>query len=71
MTFDRMWSSIEPIGREASTGGYRRYAWTGADATLREWFAAEAAARAHIHMVIKHLEQADMILEATQAPQVV
>lgn len=45
MTFDRMWSSIEPIGREASTGGYRRYAWTGADATLREWFAAEAAAR--------------------------
>ena len=33
--------------------------------------AAEAAARAHIHMVIKHLEQADMILEVTQAPQVV
>ena len=32
---------------------------------------AEAAARAHIHMVIKHLEQADMILEVTQAPQAV
>ena len=45
MTFDGMWSAIEPIGREASTGGYRRYAWTRADATLREWFAAEAAAR--------------------------
>jgi N-carbamoyl-L-amino-acid hydrolase len=44
-TFDRMWSSIEPIGREASTGGYRRYAWTRVDATLREWFAGEAAAR--------------------------
>jgi len=45
MTFDSMWSAIEPIGRDASTGGYRRYAWTRADATLRDWFAAEAAAR--------------------------
>ena len=44
-TFDGMWSAIAPIGREASTGGYRRYAWTRADATLREWFAAEASAR--------------------------
>jgi beta-ureidopropionase / N-carbamoyl-L-amino-acid hydrolase len=44
-TFDGMWSAIEPIGREASTGGYRRYAWSAADATLREWFAAAAAAR--------------------------
>src|SRR5665647_3902975 len=40
-----MWSAIEPIGREASTGGYRRFAWTPADATLREWFAGEASAR--------------------------
>ena len=45
MTFDGMWSAIEPIGREASTGGYRRYAWTRADAMLREWFAGEAAER--------------------------
>ena len=45
MTFDGMWSAIEPIGREASTGGYRRYAWTRADAMLREWFAGEASAR--------------------------
>jgi len=44
-TFDGMWSAIEPIGREASTGGYRRYAWTRVDATLREWFGGEAAAR--------------------------
>jgi N-carbamoyl-L-amino-acid hydrolase len=43
--FDGMWSAIEPIGREAATGGYRRYAWTRVDATLREWFAGEAAAR--------------------------
>ncbi|HEY8820816.1 MAG TPA: allantoate amidohydrolase [Dermatophilaceae bacterium] len=45
VTFDGMWSAIEPIGHEASTGGYRRYAWTRVDATLREWFAGEAAAR--------------------------
>jgi beta-ureidopropionase / N-carbamoyl-L-amino-acid hydrolase len=45
MTFDGMWSAIEPIGREASTGGYRRFAWTRDAATLREWFASEAAAR--------------------------
>src|SRR5450759_3464116 len=45
VTFDRMWSAIEPIGREASTGGYRRFAWTRVDATLREWFADEATAR--------------------------
>jgi len=35
-TFDSMWSAIEPIGRETSTGGYRRHAWTRDDATLRE-----------------------------------
>src|SRR4029079_672643 len=45
MTFDGMWSAIEPVGRHAETGGYRRYAWTRDDATLREWFAGEAAAR--------------------------
>ena len=45
LTFDRMWSAIEPMGRDASTGGYRRYAWTRVDAILREWFAGEASAR--------------------------
>jgi len=45
MTFDRLWDDLAPVGREGSTGGYRRYAWTQADATLREWFAGEAAAR--------------------------
>jgi beta-ureidopropionase / N-carbamoyl-L-amino-acid hydrolase len=44
-TFDGMWSAIEPIGHEATTGGYRRYAWTRVDASLREWFAGEVAAR--------------------------
>ena len=45
-SFDRMWDELLPVGRSASSGGYRRFAWTGADAQLREWFAAEAARRA-------------------------
>jgi len=40
-----MWADLLPVGRHAGTGGYRRFAWTREDATLREWFAAEAAAR--------------------------
>lgn len=44
--FDRMWDDLAPIGRHAGTGGYRRFAWTPQDATLREWFAAEAQRRA-------------------------
>src|SRR3954466_1622053 len=44
-TFESMWSALEPGGRDRGTGGYRRYAWTAEDATLREWFAGEAAAR--------------------------
>jgi len=40
-----MWAELEPIGRHAQTGGYRRFAWTAEDLTLREWFAAQADAR--------------------------
>jgi N-carbamoyl-L-amino-acid hydrolase len=43
--FDAMWDRLEPIGREPSTGGYRRYAWTREDHELRQWFAGECAAR--------------------------
>jgi beta-ureidopropionase / N-carbamoyl-L-amino-acid hydrolase len=45
VTFDQLWDELAPVGRSGSTGGYRRYAWTAADATLREWFAGQAAAR--------------------------
>ena len=44
-SFGRMWADLEPIGRDAASGGYRRFAWTTADATLREWFRGEAAGR--------------------------
>ncbi len=45
MTFHEMWADLAPIGRHADSGGYRRYAWTGADADCRAWFRAQAEAR--------------------------
>lgn len=44
-TFHAMWRSLRPIGRSAASGGYRRYAWTGADADCRLWFRMQAEAR--------------------------
>jgi beta-ureidopropionase / N-carbamoyl-L-amino-acid hydrolase len=43
--FEAMWSSLLPVGRDAETGGYRRYAWTTADAAMRTWFREQAVAR--------------------------
>ncbi|HJV12253.1 MAG TPA: allantoate amidohydrolase [Propionibacteriaceae bacterium] len=43
--FEKMWSTIADIGRDPVTGGYRRFAWTAADLSLREWFAGECASR--------------------------
>ncbi len=44
MTFESRWAELEPIGRHAATGGYRRFAWTREDAVLREWFTGQASA---------------------------
>jgi beta-ureidopropionase / N-carbamoyl-L-amino-acid hydrolase len=43
-SFDAMWAELAEIGRVPS-GGYRRFAWTPEDHTLREWFAGECARR--------------------------
>jgi len=43
--FEAMWDALAPVGRDATTGGYRRFAWNDADMLCREWFAGEAAAR--------------------------
>ncbi len=43
--FRRMWRDLEGIGLDPDTGGYRRFAWSRTDHDLREWFAAECAAR--------------------------
>ena len=44
-TFAALWRSLAPIGRDADSGGYLRYAWSDADLACREWFAEEAADR--------------------------
>jgi N-carbamoyl-L-amino-acid hydrolase len=45
VTFDGLWAELADVGRDRSSGGYRRFAWTPADLACREWFVAAAAAR--------------------------
>jgi beta-ureidopropionase / N-carbamoyl-L-amino-acid hydrolase len=45
LAFERLWSAIADIGRDPTTGGYRRFAWTEADLSMREWFGGECATR--------------------------
>jgi N-carbamoyl-L-amino-acid hydrolase len=40
-----MWAELLPVGRRSATGGYRRFAWTGADAECRAWFREQAEKR--------------------------
>lgn len=44
-SFHEMWKELRPLGRDSSSGGYRRFAWTGADTDCRAWFRAQAEAR--------------------------
>lgn len=44
-SFDSLWAELEPIGRWAATGGYRRYVLDPAELECREWFVATAEAR--------------------------
>ncbi len=43
--FHAMWRDLAAIGRDPGSRGYRRYAWTAADADCRDWFRAQAEAR--------------------------
>ncbi|MER5636977.1 allantoate amidohydrolase [Kitasatospora sp. NPDC002227] len=40
-----MWAELLPVGRSASSGGYRRFAWNSADAEARAWFREQALKR--------------------------
>jgi N-carbamoyl-L-amino-acid hydrolase len=40
-----MWAELAPIGRDPTSGGYLRFAWTPAERTARAWFRTEAARR--------------------------
>ena len=44
-TFEQLWSAIADIGRDPTTGGYRRFAWTESDLKMREWFAGACTIR--------------------------
>lgn len=43
--FEEMWAELLPVGRSASSGGYRRFAWNSADAECRAWFEQQARSR--------------------------
>jgi N-carbamoyl-L-amino-acid hydrolase len=45
MSVASLLAEIEDIGRDGASGGYRRFAFTGADAALGEWFASAATDR--------------------------
>ncbi|MEU9185247.1 allantoate amidohydrolase [Streptomyces sp. NPDC048484] len=49
VSFHEMWRDLRPIGRHPDSGGYRRFAWTGADTDCRAWFQAQAEARGLVH----------------------
>jgi beta-ureidopropionase / N-carbamoyl-L-amino-acid hydrolase len=44
-TFDSLWTSLLPIGRDPATGGYRRFCWTPAELDCRAWFETTAIER--------------------------
>ena len=44
-SFDTLWAELEPIGRYAGTGGYRRYVLSPEELACREWFVSTAQAR--------------------------
>jgi N-carbamoyl-L-amino-acid hydrolase len=45
VSFGALWESLLPLGRDAGSGGYRRFSWTPADAECRRWFLDNAAIR--------------------------
>jgi N-carbamoyl-L-amino-acid hydrolase len=45
VSFDGLFADLVDVGLDRQSGGYRRFAWTRADAELRAWFVAAAEAR--------------------------
>jgi N-carbamoyl-L-amino-acid hydrolase len=43
--FEEMWAELSPIGRDARSGGYRRFVWTPSELECRAWFLEEASRR--------------------------
>ncbi|HEX2314534.1 MAG TPA: allantoate amidohydrolase [Thermomonospora sp.] len=45
MSFEEMWAALLPVGRDAESGGYHRFAWTPPELECRDWFTGEARRR--------------------------
>jgi beta-ureidopropionase / N-carbamoyl-L-amino-acid hydrolase len=45
VSFQDMWAQLRPIGRDPHFGGYRRFAFTGADVECRAWFREQSEIR--------------------------
>lgn len=45
VALEAMLDGLKPIGRDAATGGYNRFAWTPEDLACRDWFEREAKER--------------------------
>ncbi len=56
-SFHVMWRDLAAIGRHAASGGYRRFAWTAADAECRAWFEEQARARGLMYEVDRNGNQ--------------
>lgn len=44
-SFDALWNTLLPVGRDPSTGGYHRLAYSDADLECRDWFTSAATDR--------------------------
>lgn len=56
-SFHAMWRDLLPLGRHPGSGGYRRFAWTAADADCRAWFEEQARDRGLHHEVDRNGNQ--------------
>ncbi|TDD86245.1 allantoate amidohydrolase [Actinomadura rubrisoli] len=53
-----MWAELLPVGRDAATGGYHRFAWTPPELACRAWFLDEARRRG---LEVEHDANGNMI----------
>jgi N-carbamoyl-L-amino-acid hydrolase len=44
-SFEQMWAALAAIGRDPSSGGYRRGGWTPTERVATDWFVDQCAAR--------------------------
>ncbi|MFD4791157.1 allantoate amidohydrolase [Streptomyces sp. NPDC058459] len=66
-----MWAELLPIGRHPDSGGYRRHAWTPADAECRAWFKEQAGGRGLAYEVDRNGNQWAWLGDPAQGDAVV